>query len=44
MEDKNVTKRLAEFVVRTEYDDLPPEAIKAAEMMFLDTLACGIAG
>jgi len=44
VEDKNVTRRLAEFVVRTEYDDLPPEAIKAAKMMFLDTLACGIAG
>jgi 2-methylcitrate dehydratase PrpD len=39
-----ITRKLAEFVVRTSYEDLPKEAVEAAKMMILDTLGCGIAG
>jgi 2-methylcitrate dehydratase PrpD len=44
MEKADVTKQLAEFVVRTRYEDLPAETVKAAKMMIMDTLGCGIAG
>jgi 2-methylcitrate dehydratase PrpD len=39
-----MTRKLAEFVVETKYDALPEEAVRAAKMMILDTLGCGIAG
>jgi 2-methylcitrate dehydratase PrpD len=44
MERADITRRLAEFVVQTTYADLPPEALHAAKMLFMDTLGCGIAG
>ena len=44
MGEAGVTKQLADFVVNTRYEDLPPEAIKSAKTMILDTLGCGIAG
>jgi 2-methylcitrate dehydratase PrpD len=44
MQEIGVTKKLADFVVRTKYEDLPEEVVKAAKMKILDTLGCGIAG
>lgn len=44
MKSQDVTKRLAEFVVRTTYEDLPPEIVKAAKIRMLDMLGCGIGG
>lgn len=44
MENKGITQRLAEFVVTTQYEDLPLGVVRAAKMAILDTLGCGIAG
>lgn len=44
MENADITRKLAEFVVGTKYEILTEEALKAAKMMILDTLGCGIAG
>jgi 2-methylcitrate dehydratase PrpD len=38
------TKRLAEFIVKTRYQDLPHEAIEKGKERILDTLGCMIAG
>jgi len=38
------TRSLSEFIVRTDYSELPSDAIGAAKKMILDTLGCGIAG
>jgi 2-methylcitrate dehydratase PrpD len=38
------TRRLAEWVVNTSYDDLPTEVIEAARIYTLDNLAAGFAG
>jgi 2-methylcitrate dehydratase PrpD len=40
----DATKRLAEFVIKTRYRDLPPEAINKGKERILDTLGCMIAG
>ena len=39
-----VTKQLAEFIVSTEFDDLPPEVIAEAKLCFFDWLAVTFAG
>ena len=43
MGNSGVTRRLAEFLVRAKYEDLPSEVVHAAKMMILDTLGIGIA-
>jgi 2-methylcitrate dehydratase PrpD len=40
----NITRKLAEFVARTTYEDLPKAVVEAAKRMILDTVGCGIAG
>ncbi len=40
----NETRQLAEWVVNTDYADLPPEVIEAARIYILDDLAAGFAG
>ena len=42
--EERVTRRLAEFLVKAKYEDLPIEAVRAAKNMILDTLGVGIAG
>jgi 2-methylcitrate dehydratase PrpD len=42
MEEVEITRKLAEFVVSTRYKDLPGEAVEAAKMMILDTLGVGV--
>lgn len=44
MQEIGITRKLADFVVRTKYEDLPAEVVNAAKMKILDTLGCGIAG
>jgi 2-methylcitrate dehydratase PrpD len=44
VENRRITRILAEFVVEATYDDLSDQVVKAAKMMILDTLGCGIAG
>ena len=39
-----VTKRIAEYVVTTQLDDFPPEAVEAAKGAIIDCLGCMIAG
>ena len=36
------TEKIADFVVNLRYEDIPPEAIRAAQNMVLDSLGCGI--
>jgi len=36
--------KFAEHVARTKYEDLPPEAVRAAKIYILDTLGVGFAG
>lgn len=38
------TKRLAEFVYKTNYESLPDEIITRAKTVMLDTLSCAVAG
>jgi 2-methylcitrate dehydratase PrpD len=40
----NTTERLAEFIIKTEYDQLSEDVIHAAKESFLDFLAVSIAG
>ncbi len=40
----DVTARMAQFVVDTGFDDLPPEAVAVAKHAFLDTLGVALAG
>jgi 2-methylcitrate dehydratase PrpD len=42
MEEVEITRKIAEFVVSTRYEDLPGEAVEAAKMMILDTLGVGV--
>jgi len=44
MAEIDITRKLAEFVVRTTYEDLPKAVVEAAKRMILDTVGCGIAG
>lgn len=44
MSDLRAVDRIAEYALDTAYDALPPEAIEAARVFFLDTLGVGIAG
>ena len=39
-----VTKKFAEYVVNTELEDFPPEAISAAMAAIIDCLGCALAG
>lgn len=39
-----ITKRIAEYVVNTDLEDFPPEAIQAAKGAILDCLGCMLAG
>ncbi|MFX1339302.1 MAG: MmgE/PrpD family protein [Promethearchaeota archaeon] len=39
-----ITKNLAEFVVSTNFDDLPIEVVKEAKLCFLDWLGVALAG
>ncbi len=39
----DVTAKLAQFVVDTNFDDLPPRAVAAAKSAFLDTLGVALA-
>jgi len=39
-----VVKKLAEFVVRTNFEVLPQEAVAAAKKAMLDTLGVALAG
>ncbi len=38
----NETAKLAEFVARLKYSDLPPEVVQTAELCLLDTLGVGL--
>ena len=38
------TKKLAELVVNTDYEDLPEEVIRKAKILMIDTLSCAVAG
>ena len=38
------TEELANFIVETNYEDLPTEVIELVKNSLLDALACGIAG
>ncbi len=40
----DVTKRIAEYVVRTNLEDFPPEAVEAAKAAIIDCLGCALAG
>ena len=40
----NETRRLAEFVAETGYEDLPGEVVEAARVYILDNLASGFVG
>ncbi len=40
----DITRRLAQFVVETSYDDLPAEAVTQAKRAILDTLGVALAG
>ena len=40
----NVTEQFASFVVNTDFDELPEEAIKAAKIAITDCLGCILAG
>lgn len=40
----SVTARLAEFIVRTGYEDIPAEVVRLAKNSFLDTLGITLAG
>ena len=42
MPDK--TRKLAELVAHTSYEDLPPEVVERAKVVLLDTLSCAVAG
>lgn len=35
---------MAEFIVAARFEDLPTQAVEAAKIFFIDTLACGVAG
>ncbi|MFH0768250.1 MAG: MmgE/PrpD family protein [Chloroflexota bacterium] len=39
-----VTKRVADFIVETNYSKIPKEAIKAAKIFITDCLGCALAG
>ncbi|MCH8801930.1 MAG: MmgE/PrpD family protein [Chloroflexi bacterium] len=39
-----VTKKIAEYVVKTSLEDFPPEAIVAAKAAIIDCLGCALAG
>lgn len=38
------TKKLAEYVANTNFDDLPSEVVERAKTIMLDTLSCAVAG
>ncbi len=38
------TRKLAELVAHTAYEDLPPEVVERAKVVMLDTLSCAVAG
>ena len=40
----DVTKRIAEYVVTTSWEDFPPEAVEAAKGAIIDCLGCMLAG
>ena len=39
-----VTKRLAEFVVDTGYENIPNKAVELAKLSFLDTMGIALGG
>lgn len=39
-----ITKKIAEFVCETEYEDIPLDVVHQAKLIVLDTLGCAIAG
>jgi 2-methylcitrate dehydratase PrpD len=38
------TQRLAEFIIETDFEDLPIEVVRGVKNAILDSLGCGIAG
>ncbi len=40
----SVTRRLADFVVQTSYEDLPLSAVTEAKRVILDSIGCALAG
>jgi 2-methylcitrate dehydratase PrpD len=38
----SITRGLAEFVVKTRYEDLPPKVIYEAKRILLDSIGCGL--
>lgn len=43
-ERMEITKRLAEFIVNTKFEDLPAKAVQLAKLSFLDTLGIALGG
>ncbi|UCG66603.1 MAG: MmgE/PrpD family protein [Deltaproteobacteria bacterium] len=39
-----VTKDIADFAVKTNYEDLPPYAVRETKRLLLDTMGCAIGG
>jgi 2-methylcitrate dehydratase PrpD len=44
MQEKTLSTELAEFVVSTEFDDLPPEVVHKTKRFFLNHLGCVLGG
>src|SRR5215213_8267155 len=42
--EQTVATRIADFIARTRYEDLPPELLQRARLAIVDTLAAGLAG
>ena len=40
----NETRRIAQFVCRTDYEDLPPDVVNSFKIFVLDTFAAGFIG
>ncbi|WP_181319317.1 MmgE/PrpD family protein [Rhodococcus sp. OK519] len=40
--DLTTTQRLAEFAVRTRFEDLPEDVVDYTKLLILDSLACGV--
>lgn len=36
------TRKLAELVANTNYEDLPPEVVNRAKIVMMDTLSCAV--
>jgi 2-methylcitrate dehydratase PrpD len=39
----SISERMVEFALDLEYDDIPPDVVRAAKLHLLDTVGCGLA-